>query len=57
MKEFYIDFESCVVIKANSKEQALSKFWKYVEELQNKNVLGEVEFYGIEGGREKKIPD
>jgi hypothetical protein len=57
MKEFYIDFETCAVIKADSEAQAMSKFWKCIEELQNKDVLGEVEFYGIEGGREKKIPD
>ena len=48
MKEFYIDFESYVTIKAENKEQAIAKFWELVGELQDKNIIGTVDLDGIE---------
>lgn len=48
MKEFYIDFASYTVIKAENKEQAIAKFWKLVGELQDKNIIGTVDLDGIE---------
>ena len=48
MKEFYIDFASYTVIKAESKEQAIAKFWEWIEELQNRNIIGTVDLDGIE---------
>lgn len=48
MKEFYIDFASYTVIKAENKEQAMAKFWELIEELQDKNIIGTVDLDGIE---------
>lgn len=48
MKEFYIDFASYTVIKAENREQAVAKFWKLVGELQDRNLIGTVELDGIE---------
>lgn len=48
MKEFYIDFESYVTIKAENKEQAIAKFWKLVIELQDKSLIGTLKVDGVE---------
>ena len=48
MKEFYIDFASYIVIKAENREQAVDKFWELVGELQDRNIIGTVDLYGIE---------
>lgn len=48
MKEFYIDFASYTVIKAENREQAVAKFWEWIEELQDKNIIGTVDLDGIE---------
>ncbi len=59
MKEFYIDFASYTVVEAGSKEQAVSKFWKWIEELQDKNIIAvEVDIIGtveIDGVEEREV--
>ena len=48
MKEFYIDFTSYTVIKAENREQEVAKFWEWIGELQDKNIIGTVDLDGIE---------
>ena len=48
MKEVYIDFASHTTIKAENKEQAIAKFWELVGELQDRDIIGTVDLYGVE---------
>lgn len=48
MKEFFIDFCSYVAIKAENELDARRKFWKWIEELQDKEILGIAEIDGVE---------
>lgn len=48
MKEFYIDFASYTSIKAENREQAIAKFWEWIGELQDENIIGTVALDGIE---------
>ena len=48
MKEFYIDYASYTVIKAENREQAVAKFWECIGELQDKIIIGSVDLDGIE---------
>lgn len=48
MKEFYIDFASYTAIKAENREQAVAKFWEWIGELQDRNLIGTVDLDGIE---------
>lgn len=48
MKEFYIDFASYTVIKAENKEDAVAKFWEWVSDCQCASILETVELDGIE---------
>ena len=51
MKEYYIDFEGFCTIKADSKEEAESKFWEEINPISFKNIYDD--YYDIETIEEK----